>query len=214
MRGTSIPSGTYSSFVGVEEVRSSTRILQNALQLFSSKGYEATSVREICEASGLTKPALYHFFGSKEGVYRALVEGALQEFHAELLARLSGPGGCAQRLRGMARRYFAYAEERRDLARFLMALIHNPGSAPPTDFAGFYRQLLEGVARCLDEGVARGELRPGRNDVRLINLMGSLGEALCGCLILGEPRLTPELADALVDSLLDGWAARPAPEHA
>ena len=89
MRGTSIPSGTYSSFVGVEEVRSSTRILQNALQLFSSKGYEATSVREICEASGLTKPTLYHFFGSKEGVYRALVEGALQEFSAALLAELT-----------------------------------------------------------------------------------------------------------------------------
>ena len=65
--------------MGAEEVNSSTRILKKALELFSSKGYEATAVREICEASGLTKPTLYHFFGSKEGVYRALVEGALQE---------------------------------------------------------------------------------------------------------------------------------------
>lgn len=200
--------------MGAEALPSQNRILNKALELFSSKGYEATSVREICEASGLTKPTLYHFFGSKEGVYRALVEGALSEVHTDLLAELAGPGDSHQRLRGMARRYLAYAQERRDLARFLMALIHNPGSAPPTDFAGFYRQLLGGVARCLDEGVARGELQPGRTDVRLINLMGSLGEALCGCLILGEPRLTPELADALVDSLLDGWAARPAPEHA
>lgn len=200
--------------MGAEAPTSQHRILNKALELFSSKGYEATSVREICEASGLTKPTLYHFFGSKEGVYRALVEGALNEVHTDLLAELAGPGDSHQRLRGMARRYLAYAQERRDLARFLMALIHNPGSAPATDFAGFYRQLLEGVARCLDEGVARGELQPGRTDVRLINLMGSLGEALCGCLILGEPRLTPELADALVDSLLDGWAARPAPEHA
>ena len=197
-----------------EAHQSSNRILNRALKLFSSKGYEATSVREICKASGLTKPTLYHFCGSKEGVYRALVEGALHEFRADLLADLARPGSCPERLRGMARRYFAYAEERRDLARFLMALIHNPGSAPQTDFSGFYRQVLGGVARCLDEGVARGELRTGRNDVRLINLMGSLGEALCGCLILGEPRLTPELADALVNSLLDGWAARPAPEHA
>lgn len=200
--------------MGADELHSSSRILNKALELFSSKGYEATSVREICEASGLTKPTLYHFFGSKEGVYRALVEGALREVHNELLAQLAGPGDSPQRLRGMARHYLAFAQERRDLARFLMALIHNPGSAPPTDFAGFYRELLEGVARCLDEGVARGELQPGRTDVRLINLMGSLGEALCGCLILGEPRLTPELADALVDSLLDGWAARPALEHA
>ncbi len=198
----------------MEEPTSAQRILREVLALFSARGYDATSVREICEAAGIAKPTLYHFFGSKEGVYRALVEGALREVHGALVAELAGPGDSRQRLRRMARRYLAYAQERRDLARFLMALIHNPCSAPPTDFAGFYRELLAGVARCLDEGVERGELQPGRTDVRLINLMGSLGEALCGCLILGEPRLTPELADALVNSLLDGWAARPVPEHA
>jgi len=63
-------------------VRSNDRILKSALELFSDKGYEATSVREICEAAGITKPTLYHFYGSKEGVYRALVEGALERHEA------------------------------------------------------------------------------------------------------------------------------------
>jgi AcrR family transcriptional regulator len=40
------------------EVRSSDRILLKALNLFSSKGYDATSVREICEAAEITKPTL------------------------------------------------------------------------------------------------------------------------------------------------------------
>ena len=63
------------------------------------------------------------------------------------------------------------------------------------------------MAEVFEQGVVRGELRPGRSDVRLLALMGGLAEALCGCLIMGEPRLTPELADALVDSLLEGWSA-------
>jgi len=52
---------------------SSQRILTTALDLFAVRGYDATSVREICEAAAITKPTLYHFFGSKDGVLRALV---------------------------------------------------------------------------------------------------------------------------------------------
>ena len=40
---------------------------------------------------GITKPTLYHFYGSKEGVYRALVEGALERFRAEI-DRARSPG--------------------------------------------------------------------------------------------------------------------------
>ena len=73
-------------------LRSNDRILQKALELFSDKGYDATSVREICEAAGVTKPTLYHFYGSKEGVYRAIVEGALERFRNDMLRALAGRG--------------------------------------------------------------------------------------------------------------------------
>src|SRR3990172_5085308 len=69
-------------------MRSNDRILQKALVLFSDKGYDATSVREICEAAGITKPTLYHFYGSKEGVYRAIVDGALARFRADMVCPL------------------------------------------------------------------------------------------------------------------------------
>jgi AcrR family transcriptional regulator len=39
-------------------IPSSERILLKALDLFASKGYEGTSVREICEAAEITKPTL------------------------------------------------------------------------------------------------------------------------------------------------------------
>ncbi|HZY31528.1 MAG TPA: helix-turn-helix domain-containing protein, partial [Candidatus Methylomirabilis sp.] len=67
------------------EVTTRERILRQSLQLFARKGYDATSVREICEAAGLAKPTLYHFFGSKEGVYRCLVDGSLDDFRQQIL---------------------------------------------------------------------------------------------------------------------------------
>ena len=64
----------------VHKTSSAGRILSTALDLFAVKGYDATAVREICEAAGITKPTLYHFFGSKDGVFQALVTGAFDEF--------------------------------------------------------------------------------------------------------------------------------------
>ena len=48
-------------------------ILSGALQLFSEKGYEAVSVQELVNMANITKPTLYYYFGSKEGVYDQLL---------------------------------------------------------------------------------------------------------------------------------------------
>ena len=191
-------------------LRSNDRILQKALGLFSERGYDATSVREICEAAGITKPTLYHFYGSKEGVYRAIVEGALERFRADMVGALAGEGTLRERLVRMACAYVDATVREPDLARFIMALIHNPPrSAPATDFVGFYEGILSEATRAVDEGVRRGEVVQGPTDLRLLVFMGALGEAMHRHLLVGRPELTPALAETLVDTVLGGWAAPP-----
>jgi AcrR family transcriptional regulator len=193
--------------VATETLRSNDRILKKALELFSEKGYDATSVREICEAAGITKPTLYHFYGSKEGVYRAIVDGALERLQADVLLALSGEGSLHDRLVRMAQTYVEATRREPDLARFVMALIHNsPRSAPATDLVGFYQGILDALARAVEVAVARGEILPGPTDVRLLVFMGALGEAMHGHLLVGRPDLTPALAETLVDTVLEGWA--------
>jgi AcrR family transcriptional regulator len=51
-----------------------TRIQQIALELFTSNGYEATSLREIAEHLGFTKAALYYHFKSKDEIIQSLVD--------------------------------------------------------------------------------------------------------------------------------------------
>ncbi|MCL4817876.1 MAG: TetR/AcrR family transcriptional regulator [Vicinamibacteria bacterium] len=192
------------------EASSRDRILQKSMELFAERGYEATSVREICEAAGLTKPTLYHFFGSKEGVFRALVEGALAEISTELAAALDAPGPVRARLRAFARLYFERTRARRPLMRLIFSLVHNPPAAGgPIDCTAYYDATAGRVAAVLEQGVASGELRPGPFEPRLLVFMGGLAESLAGNLIAGRPELTPELADALVDTVLDGWTPKP-----
>jgi AcrR family transcriptional regulator len=44
-------------------------IITKALELFSEKGYEGVPVSELTEAAGITKPTLYYYFKSKEGLF-------------------------------------------------------------------------------------------------------------------------------------------------
>lgn len=49
------------------------RIMLNAAELFARDGYYKVSVREICDAAGVTKPVLYYYFADKEALLEALM---------------------------------------------------------------------------------------------------------------------------------------------
>jgi AcrR family transcriptional regulator len=53
---------------------STGKALETALDLFSTQGYGATSMRTISEASGLSVGNLYHHFGSKEAIFQRLID--------------------------------------------------------------------------------------------------------------------------------------------
>src|SRR5919199_26130 len=58
--------------------KSRQQILEAALELFSHRGYGATSVRDIAEAAGLSKGNVYHHFPDKETIFRALLDQYFQ----------------------------------------------------------------------------------------------------------------------------------------
>ncbi|MDH2426252.1 helix-turn-helix domain containing protein [Sphaerisporangium sp. TRM90804] len=57
-----------------EQSDTRTRIQEIALKLFTEQGYEATSLREIAEALGVTKAALYYHFKTKDDIIASLAE--------------------------------------------------------------------------------------------------------------------------------------------
>jgi AcrR family transcriptional regulator len=60
-----------------EETR--RRILGTALEMFAEQGYEATSTRLLADRAGVNLPAIPYYFGSKEGLYRAVVAYCLEQ---------------------------------------------------------------------------------------------------------------------------------------
>jgi AcrR family transcriptional regulator len=54
-------------------------IIDTAAQVFAQRGYHATSLNELCAATGLGKGALYHYIGSKEELLAAIHDRVMDE---------------------------------------------------------------------------------------------------------------------------------------
>jgi AcrR family transcriptional regulator len=68
-----------------ESSRTQARLLDGAERLFARKGYRGVSVRELARAGGVRPFTVQHHFGSKLGLYRAV----LSRWDGEVLARIS-----------------------------------------------------------------------------------------------------------------------------
>jgi AcrR family transcriptional regulator len=80
-------------------------VLEKALEVFWQKGFAATSLDDLVEATGVNRPSLYAGFGDKESLYLKAMERYQRQI-AEQLDEVLTCNGCTGGLRGIIRRYF------------------------------------------------------------------------------------------------------------
>ena len=80
-------------------------VLEKALEVFWMKGFAATSLDDLVEATGVNRPSLYAGFGDKEALYIKAMERYQRQI-ADQLDEVLTCQGCTSGLRGIVRRYF------------------------------------------------------------------------------------------------------------
>lgn len=138
------------------------RLLREAADIFSRKGYAATSVGEIVAAAGVTKPVLYYHFESKEGLYLNLMEEGLGKFRATVEAALqSNTGTAADRIRRLCETLIGLALENLSISRLTRGIrFAQPQGAPVFDVGEFPRTIQKALLRIVEQGVRSGEFAP------------------------------------------------------
>lgn len=76
---------------GVARAEREAQILDVACRVFGESGFAGTSVADVAEAAGISKPLIYNYFGSKEGLHALCVRHAAQVLWTEF-ERSSGTG--------------------------------------------------------------------------------------------------------------------------
>ncbi len=123
-------------------------ILSTALQLFASRGYDAAGVQEIAAKSGITKPTLYYYFGSKKG----LLETILTEYGGRLYEVIRKAaiyqGDLSASLETLATGYFQFAQEHATFYRMQLAMYFAPPDSEPNQIV---RPMNEAQHRLIEE---------------------------------------------------------------
>jgi AcrR family transcriptional regulator len=180
-------------------------IARVAARLFAERGYDATSVREIVEASGVTKPTLYYHFGSKRGLAEALLTRPMTAFVATLQTLVERETDPVRLLREVFAAQIAFLAEEPDRARFLYALCFGPQNSSLQDELHEFGEAMDRVTescagRLAEEAViARGRVASCAQAIRGLIMSSTMDH-----LLLGRP-LEANLADRLVVDLLEGF---------
>jgi AcrR family transcriptional regulator len=152
-------------------------ILRVAGQVFAEGGYERASMDRIASLAGVSKPMLYAYFGSKEGLYVAYIERT----GGELVQRLVSTDGGDQpqgRLRAVIGEFLAFVEEHRDGWTVLFREL-NARRPLAEQVAELRSEIVAEVSRMLESeaGGSRSGLAPPASEGIAEAIVGA-GEAL------------------------------------
>jgi TetR/AcrR family transcriptional regulator len=124
-------------------------LLNRALELFSQRGYDAVGVREVVEAAGVTKPTLYHYFGSKRGLLDALLKREAGCLLAQVVQASAYQGDLVLTLESITRAYFYIAKRFSAFYRMQLTLYFSPPESEANrairPFSHEQHLILEGV---------------------------------------------------------------------
>ena len=116
-----------------------------ALELFGTGSYHATSMDDIAERAGVTKPVLYQHFPSKSQLYLELIETVGEELLASVAASAAAEPQPSARVLAGFRAYFRFVAEQTDAFR----LLFGGGARQGDEFAEAIRSVERSIAETI-----------------------------------------------------------------
>jgi TetR/AcrR family transcriptional regulator len=197
-----------------KEGNSKARILDGAAEEFAAAGFAGARIDRIARRTRLNVRMLYYHFGSKKGLYRAVLQH-IYEHMARILEGLPAEVGERRTLEAFGRYFDLLTEyprfadvlvrEQLDGAKHLKALSRERPE--------LFRQIHDHARALIEEGVASGELQPLDPAMTVMSVTSTVCFVTAArhshALFLGEERAQPKAwREHLMALLVDGLRAR------
>ena len=124
------------------------RILEVAESFLGEHGYEGTRLHQVAERVGIQKASLFHYFSSKEDLYRSVIEEGFTEAEQTIHHALTLPGTWNQRVHRVVAAYVDLVAAHP--ARTKILLRQSLGDAPDGYQSGDAERLLRSVAAVVE----------------------------------------------------------------
>jgi AcrR family transcriptional regulator len=184
------------------------RLLHVATRLFARHGFEGTSVQDIVDAAGVTKGAMYHYYGSKDDllfeVYHQVL--SMQISHLDEIA--AGPGTAEQRLRAAAADVVRTSGDNLDDLIVYFRSLHMLPDDKQAQVRAERRRYHDKFKALVEEGVAAGTFRADISSDIVVHYFLSVVNQL-GVWYRADGPLSPEqVGDLFTELLIGGLATR------
>ncbi|GAB4312489.1 MAG: hypothetical protein Kow0059_03070 [Candidatus Sumerlaeia bacterium] len=181
------------------------RVLNAALTVFTQKGYDGTSIREIRTRAGVTQPVIYYHFGNKLELYKALVEQSMRLFFEqlqELLQPLSSPW---ERLSAIMKHHFEFHRRYPERSAFIYSAFFGlPRVIESQHLLDMGYHLLDMVTGEIVALQEEGTIRSGDAKLMALALLGTFNMFKMRHLLEPQFELSEERADQLLRDFLHG----------
>jgi AcrR family transcriptional regulator len=155
------------------------RLLAAATDLFTQRGYAASTVREIVGAASVTKPVLYYYFRNKEGIYLELMRQAFAKLDDLITDSVGDQGSATQKLLRLCDRTYTLFMENVKVARVMYSIYYGPHQgAPFFDFDAYHLKFQEAVRGLIQEGIRKGEFKRGNPEDMTWAILGAINVAM------------------------------------
>jgi AcrR family transcriptional regulator len=174
------------------------QLLDVALERFAASGFHATSMDDVAEAAGVTKPVLYQHFRSKRELYLELLEDVGAQLTAAITAATATAEGPRQQVELGFAAYLAFVAERESA----FSLLFGSGARRDAEFADAVRRVEASLAHAIAELIEADidELHQRILGYALVGMAeGAVRHALADGVALEPARMARQLADL-------GWA--------
>ena len=128
--------------------------------LFARKGFDGTSVRALTTEAGANLGAVTYHFGSKRGLYTAVLEDGVRPLASRVARAAEAKGTARERMLAVVEAYFDHFSEHPDLPHLLLQEVA-AGKEPPDVIVEIIQTVKDTIARLQTEGLADGSVRPG-----------------------------------------------------
>jgi AcrR family transcriptional regulator len=190
----------------IDTVGSREAILLAAEHLFMDQGFRGISMRQIAEAVGVTKAALYYHFQDKEDLFVAIVERYLMAMSTLIDTAAAGNERCRAQISAIVLRILTQPVEQRAILRLTSQELSNVSPANRTRFMQMYHELfINRITALLETGMASGELREVEPSLATWTLLGMMYPYFHPSPPPGTST-TGEQIDALLSIFFDGMA--------
>lgn len=135
------------------------RILEAALEVFSTDGFGGATLDGLAAAAGLSKPNLLYYFASKEAVYLALLERLLDNWLDPLRA-LDPAGDPMREMLAYVRRKLHLARDYPRESRLFAGEVLRGAPVLEPELSGGLRDLVDKHARVIADWMAAGRIAP------------------------------------------------------